>query len=115
MHNPQRFTKAQLIEFYERLEKDNQKVKEQLWETQRELHNLKTAGSETLDTARGKVLDVIQPLAMENSEALLYFWRRLEIERDFGSLTAETFTLLKDVWEQSEADEAAIKLESMST
>lgn len=112
--NLQKFTKAELITFMEREQAGHQKTKELLWEVQRELHNLKLADTETLETARGKVLDVVQPLAMENSEALLYFWHRLEIEKAFGGLSADAYALIRDVWEQSEADEAATKLENMS-
>lgn len=114
MSNYARYTKPQLIEFLERQNKELRQQRENLWEVQRELGELKTADKETLDTARGKVLDIIQPLASENSKALLYFWHRLEIEQQFGGLPKATFDLIRDVWEQSEADTAATKLETMS-
>lgn len=109
-----KFVKADLVEFLEQRDDEIRATREKLWESQREVAELEQADAETLETARGKVLDVLQPLAIENSEALEYFWRRLELERNFGGITAEAFALVKDLWEQSEADDAATKLESMS-
>lgn len=109
-----KYTKADLVEFLEQRDEEVRKTREKLWEAQRELSDLQQADSETLETARGKILDSLQPLATENSEALLYFWRRLELEYQFGSLPKEIFDLISDLWEQSEANTAASKLESMS-
>jgi phage host-nuclease inhibitor protein Gam len=104
MSNYARFTKAELLGFIERMENAERAANSKIWNLQSEVRALKEDAATERADIRERVEQQVEPLV----EAIDTFTERLDFERAYGPLDADTHALVTDLFRHVAEASAAV-------